>query len=348
MHHNYVYHVPVPVQGAIQYGYPYYQVPPTFIHQPMGVFNSTLVSPPLPKPAFKVSPNSSKESPSMATNIQSTALAEHDPDGSHAFVADKFKTSLCRSFEKGKPCSFGPNCMFAHGPLDKRTVEMNLQDGILTLADAHEFCHKGVVTPATFEYPILAERFKTHFCRSYERKEICPYGHRCIFAHTQEEKRTVEMNVKDCLFTLEAIDAFRRAQPVLTYATSVRVGNGPVVKLTTPVDLRSDQPAEVTLPDPRAFSNSVLAGKKVRGKKKSRKLSKADKSTSSNPSNNTMNSTCSDPQASSMTSISFNSFLPPPRLRSPSPNGHAWEDSISSDDTALFGTVQALIELAKE
>eukprot|EP00743_Colponemidia_sp_Colp-15_P009220 GILK01010067.1.p1 GENE.GILK01010067.1~~GILK01010067.1.p1 ORF type:complete len:261 (+),score=8.76 GILK01010067.1:30-785(+) len=62
---------------------------------------------------------------------------------------------------------------------------------------------------------ILAERFKTQMCRNYERKGSCPYENKCMFAHGDADVRTPEMNVRDGLFTEEAIEAFRRAQRLL-------------------------------------------------------------------------------------------------------------------------------------
>lgn len=62
---------------------------------------------------------------------------------------------------------------------------------------------------------ILAERFKTQMCRNYERKGSCPYENKCMFAHGDDDVRTPEMNVRDGLFTEEAIEAYRRAQRLL-------------------------------------------------------------------------------------------------------------------------------------
>lgn len=61
---------------------------------------------------------------------------------------------------------------------------------------------------------VLAERFKTKPCRNYEEKGVCPYEHRCMFAHGPHEARTAAMNIRDGLFTEEAIKSFRRAQRV--------------------------------------------------------------------------------------------------------------------------------------
>lgn len=61
------------------------------------------------------------------------------------------------------------------------------------------------------ERHILAERFKTKQCRNYITTGACPYVHRCMFAHGEEDQRTYEENMRDGLFTEEAIRAWRRA-----------------------------------------------------------------------------------------------------------------------------------------
>ncbi|RNF00626.1 Zinc finger protein CTH1 [Trypanosoma rangeli] len=68
--------------------------------------------------------------------------------------------------------------------------------------------------------PILAERYKTKFCRNYMETGMCLYGWRCMFAHGAHELRTPEMNFHDGLVTEEAIRAFRRrrAAPAYFYA----------------------------------------------------------------------------------------------------------------------------------
>ncbi|EAN82498.1 zinc finger CCCH domain containing protein 11 [Trypanosoma cruzi] len=70
-------------------------------------------------------------------------------------------------------------------------------------------CGSGVESDMAAK-PILAERYKTKFCRNYVLTGICPYQRRCMFAHGDHELRTPEMNINDGLVTEEAIRLFRR------------------------------------------------------------------------------------------------------------------------------------------
>ncbi len=78
---------------------------------------------------------------------QSSDEENHDP---------KFKTELCRYFEKHGHCSLADSCRFAHG-----AAELRLK---------HEKC-------------------KTELCRSWLKTGLCRYGKRCLFAHGKEELR---------------------------------------------------------------------------------------------------------------------------------------------------------------
>lgn len=71
------------------------------------------------------------------------------------------------------------------------------------------------VLAADDERHILAERFKTKMCRNYINSGACPYEARCMFAHGDDDLRTTEMNIRDGLFTEEAIKGFKRAHRLL-------------------------------------------------------------------------------------------------------------------------------------
>lgn len=244
--------------------------PQPISQRPLKSFGSSVIAPPLPKPGKTSVPKASaKQAPSAAPPPKKAAAPPkmpREPEGLQAFVADKYKTNFCRSFEQGKSCPFGFNCMFAHSLDEKRTVEMNIRDGILTAGNVDEFKRTGgVAASGSPETPVLAERYKTHFCRSYEKKEICPYGHRCIFAHTQEEIRTQEMNIKDKLFTLEAIEAFKRAQPIVpTTQPTVRVGNELNIASSDDANKESEHP------EPTPTTDSILDTTLIKKKKQRR------------------------------------------------------------------------------
>jgi hypothetical protein len=78
------------------------------------------------------------------------------------------------------------------------------------IADPHCPCCGAARANCGEHKPLLAERFKTKMCRSYERTGSCPYVHRCMFAHGDHELRTPEMNLVDGLVTEEAIKEFKR------------------------------------------------------------------------------------------------------------------------------------------
>jgi hypothetical protein len=60
--------------------------------------------------------------------------------------------------------------------------------------------------------PILADRFRTKMCRNHTGNRTCPYRMRCMFAHTDDELRTPEMNFRDGLYTESAIRAFQERE----------------------------------------------------------------------------------------------------------------------------------------
>jgi hypothetical protein len=54
-------------------------------------------------------------------------------------LASRFRTSLCRSFSSDGGCAYGERCMFAHGPTELRTNQMNARDGIVTHHSVRQF-----------------------------------------------------------------------------------------------------------------------------------------------------------------------------------------------------------------
>jgi hypothetical protein len=68
--------------------------------------------------------------------------------------------------------------------------------------------------------PLLAERFKTRLCDTFERQGYCSYDARCMFAHGCGDLRSKEMNLLDGLVTDDAIRNFA-AQRYGAVATTV-------------------------------------------------------------------------------------------------------------------------------
>jgi hypothetical protein len=56
--------------------------------------------------------------------------------------------------------------------------------------------------------PLLADRFKTRLCETFERQGRCEYEARCMFAHGSDDLRSKEMNLLDGLVTDDAIRNF--------------------------------------------------------------------------------------------------------------------------------------------
>ena len=74
----------------------------------------------------------------------------------------KYKTSVCRHFEKKGSCPLGDDCQFAHGPKELREI---------------------------YNHPL----YKTRICRLHVEKNACPYGDRCYYYHTEEERQAAIM-----------------------------------------------------------------------------------------------------------------------------------------------------------
>ncbi|KAG5492520.1 hypothetical protein JKF63_01098 [Porcisia hertigi] len=62
------------------------------------------------------------------------------------------------------------------------------------------------------EKRIFAGRYKTKMCKNYVEKGECPYDVRCMFAHGEDELRTINDNIRDGFITEEAIKDFQRHQ----------------------------------------------------------------------------------------------------------------------------------------
>lgn len=69
----------------------------------------------------------------------------------------RYKTELCRQYEEKGQCRYGDKCQFAHGDVERRSL------------DRHP-------------------KYKTEMCRTYHQHGFCNYGLRCNFIHNEEER----------------------------------------------------------------------------------------------------------------------------------------------------------------
>jgi hypothetical protein len=163
----------------------------------------------------KSPPGTSLFPPNMYVTTVPTMLPYSQPSGAAVpthkpLLAERFKTKLCQKYESHGHCPYEARCMFAHGHHDMRSKEMNYRDNLVTEEAIKSFMairYGGAATEQTRS--ILADRFKSKLCDKYQRLGECPFEHRCMFAHGEEDLRTTEMNLRDGLTTEEAIKAFQ-------------------------------------------------------------------------------------------------------------------------------------------
>jgi len=70
---------------------------------------------------------------------------------------DRFKTVLCRSFQRTRRCKYGDRCQFAHGEEELRQ-------------------------------PPRPKNYKSVKCNKFWKFGVCPYGDRCMFLHDEKEE----------------------------------------------------------------------------------------------------------------------------------------------------------------
>eukprot|EP00744_Colponema_vietnamica_P000699 GILI01001231.1.p1 GENE.GILI01001231.1~~GILI01001231.1.p1 ORF type:complete len:650 (+),score=142.45 GILI01001231.1:63-2012(+) len=177
-------------------------------------------------------------------NSSSTTVFRHPPGLAPAIVAKwPLETSLPRNRDTNDSDSDSHKILFLNNQQHKLfDVEKELpltaggssctsitSAGCTADTVASAFNNASVISkydppiPSGADRMVLAERFKTKLCRAFERKEVCQYGYNCMFAHSEEEQRTVDMNIKDGIFTQEAIDKFRQSQRLAAEAHGQKV-----------------------------------------------------------------------------------------------------------------------------
>ncbi|PIC49428.1 hypothetical protein B9Z55_008041 [Caenorhabditis nigoni] len=83
-----------------------------------------------------------------------------------ASIPWNWKTQLCHHFTVGACCPRGPNCQFAHGIQELRTVAQN----------------------RAMKEQKTSEKRKTKLCANFSKSGsgVCPYEHRCQFIHPSD------------------------------------------------------------------------------------------------------------------------------------------------------------------
>ena len=78
-------------------------------------------------------------------------------------TSPQYKTTLCKNYQESGKCDFGPQCQFAHGQLELRTLGQN--------------------------YLQLNPQYKTVMCSHFTEHGSCPQGQNCQFSHGVQELR---------------------------------------------------------------------------------------------------------------------------------------------------------------
>jgi len=121
-----------------------------------------------------------------------------------------YKTEICRKFQQSGLCEYGSSCQFAHG---LHEVRRPLSFGMKTpppqtmSADAIADTLELLRLPSSGRTPLILHDinqeapprkrlpcdlrlYKTEICRTYSQYEMCPYEHKCRFAHGLGELRS--------------------------------------------------------------------------------------------------------------------------------------------------------------
>ena len=116
-----------------------------------------------PSPAQKPAPAHAPRTP-LSPSPKSPATPTRGPDTPPAsqFSFSNYKTELCKNYEAGRSCKWGPNCCFAHGKSELR-------------ARTHK------------------EELKSKSCRGFNESGVCSYGVRCQFLHFKDYRRNQDV-----------------------------------------------------------------------------------------------------------------------------------------------------------
>ncbi|KAJ1978525.1 hypothetical protein H4R33_005947 [Dimargaris cristalligena] len=132
---------------------------------------------------------------------QSPTIGEGQPPqtGARPNPADSplYKTRLCETFQTEGACPYGHKCTFAHGEAELRTRPNHGHDqGHHSQSPNPYYEDSGRSGPYGGGNPTQQSHrpnpadnplYKTRICEKFMRDNFCPYGHKCTYAHGNEE-----------------------------------------------------------------------------------------------------------------------------------------------------------------
>jgi hypothetical protein len=132
----------------------------------------------------------------IAHHREETAAEAAAAAAERHIVAERFKTKMCRNWVSTGECPYETRCMFAHGPDELRTKEMNLRDG-LTNEEAIRNFKKMLAVKAHYktrnQQPSASNAFATHKTAPqpavhYQEHWQSPQQHcDCAECHSEEQ-----------------------------------------------------------------------------------------------------------------------------------------------------------------
>ena len=117
---------------------------------------------------------------STSQQLDNQSFGAGDSHNTKKVETELFKVKICRAWQQGK-CIYGPRCIYAHAHSELRTRDINAQL-IRKLLHKDERCK---VDP---------NKYKVRLCEKFQQFGHCPYNPHCMFAHGEEELRSISYN----------------------------------------------------------------------------------------------------------------------------------------------------------
>lgn len=150
-------------------------------------------------PPATVTPSNNCETKSSTVPVEDTKIAVNKPrqqsppqqpqQQSQQQASPLYKTRLCERFETEGSCPYGSKCNFAHGVVELRGKETQLQHSEDRPATA--------ATTANQSVDSGNQLFKTRLCEKFMKEKFCQYGPKCHFAHGENELKTRPKKAED-------------------------------------------------------------------------------------------------------------------------------------------------------